>query len=375
MNIGIFTYHSAHNYGAMLQACALRKHLEMRGHYAELIDFHPESLELSNSRRKPIRGARDFAAAMAFRILANPLGRRYRNFERFKEDHMHLGKRYRTVQELVDDPPEYDAYICGSDQIWNTDGGVSPVNFLQFAPTGSLKISYAPSIGTETVQPQHLQTMSDCLSSFSAISVREESARKILGEVLPEPPVLVADPVFLLDRDDWESIAVAPSLKGGYIAFYALESGPELYETVNALSRTHGLPIVVLGKASPRILGINTRLAISSGPAEFLGLLKEASLVVTNSFHGTAFSILFERPFVSIPHRTRNTRIAHLLETCGLTHLDYRSVLANQHSAARLPEPDFTAAKQRLHPLVAASRKYLDEALRVSTERPSSSCK
>ncbi len=209
MKVGILTYHSAHNYGAMLQACGLRSYLESLGHDAELIDYHPESLERANTRRPTVRSIRDLAKRISSLVLARPFKKRYAEFERFKERHIRLGRRYLTADELLRDPPHYDAYICGSDQIWNTDGGASPVNFLQFAPEGSRKISYAPSMGTEVVRPEHLALIARCLADFSAISVREESAKRILDGVLARTPELVVDPVFLMSRKYWESLSMS----------------------------------------------------------------------------------------------------------------------------------------------------------------------
>lgn len=313
MNLGILTYHSAHNYGAILQAYGFQKFLESLGHDARFINFHPDDLEKRNQRRVEVSNIRQTVRRMAFALLSRHFSRRYSRFESFRHEKLKQTKRYRTVAELFADPPDFDAYICGSDQIWNVERGASPVNFLQFVPEGKARISYAPSFGTGTIPPDCEGVISPLLKAFNAISVREESGALIVARIIGKDVPTMIDPVFLISASEWSRILVPPSVSEDFIAFYCLESNRELTHLVSKLRRELKCPAVILGKGAAVFLTGKTITAIDSGPAEFLGWIQRAKCVVTNSFHATAFSILFNKPFMIVPHSTRNTRMENLL--------------------------------------------------------------
>lgn len=364
MKIGIITYHSAHNYGAMLQAYGLQQFLQSLDHDVDLIDYHSEALEYKNRRKQSVRSARDLARCGVNLLLSPYFSKRYASFEEFKASFMKLGRRYTTAEELLTDPPLYDAYICGSDQIWNVNGGISPVNFLQFAPPGRLKISYAPSLGEASIPQRAAAQFPALLEGFSALSVREQSAVKIIDAATGITPECVLDPVFLLERKLWEDVAKTPQSYKPYIAFYALETNPILDKTVQLFAKRLEMPVVVLGKASVYMFTAGLKIRIDSGPREFLGWIRRADLVITNSFHATAFSIIFQRPFISVPHQTRNTRIENLLVTLGLEDRSCRDYLDGSRDAKHALNPDFTRAERKLTEQVVKARDFLIRSLR-----------
>jgi hypothetical protein len=319
MNVGIITYHCAHNYGAMLQAYALCKTLEGKGNEVRFVDFYPMRAELKNKRKLPVRNLRGLIVRGVEMLLYPVFKKRFLNFESFRERYLPVTNvRYKTDAELEKVPPVFDAFICGSDQIWNMEQGGTPAFFLRF-PTGkSKRLAYAASFGRGEVPEQYKEKLADWLKSYDSISVRESSGIDIIKNATGMDVPQVMDPVFLLKITDWSAIAKEAVYKGEYIAFYSLEVSRELSDLVEFISGKFNIPVVVLGKGGRFILKCKSKMAIDSGPAEFLGWFKNARFVITNSFHATAFSLIFNKPFYSVPHSTRNTRLESLLKLVDL---------------------------------------------------------
>lgn len=366
MKIGIITYHSAHNYGAMLQAYALQSTLAKLGHEVEFIHYHPKSVELKNLRRRKIQNIRQLVVRLAVILLGAKFRRRFANFDSFMNQHMQLTRRYESGDELVDNPPRFDAFICGSDQVWNMEQGGDPSFFLQFPVGCAKRIAYAPSFGCGTVPDKYKQKLMEWLGSFDAISVRESSGVGIISEVMAMDVPQVLDPVFLLSSTDWNEVAKEPSYRGKYILFYSLEVSPQLSALLRILSKRLKLPIVILGKGGSFVVGCKTKMAIDSGPAEFLGWFKHASFVVTNSFHATAFSIIYQKPFYTVPHSTRNARLESILKLTGLESRQIGSVeQVRALDAEKILNVDFSVVERGLISEIKKSSDFLRKALDV----------
>lgn len=318
MQIGISTFHNAHNYGAMLQAYGLQEALKDFGFTPFFVDFHPHHLNAQNRKFTPIRNHKDLLKRIVVTLNGRKLAARYNNFEIFKENHLRLSRRYETLEELRADPPQFGSFVCGSDQIWNVQQGVSPHFFLDYAAAGARRISYAPSFGVEEIPQCHEVFIRNLLEKFSAISVRERSGAAIVEKITGKAPEIVLDPVFLPAREKWDEIMKSPSIDEPYLVFYSLEVNPELSTLVGMASKALNIPIVVLGKPGSFIFRNRCLVKIDSGPAEFLGWIANAKALITNSFHATSFSIIFNIPFAVHPHSTRNTRIEHILEVAGM---------------------------------------------------------
>ena len=318
MQVGITTFHNAHNYGAMLQAYGLQEAIRTLGFAPQFVNLHPDSLDAQNRKLTPIQNLSDLLKRLLVILYHHKLSARYINFEAFKKAYLHLGRTYTTIEQLRGDPPIFDRLVCGSDQIWNVEQGVSSYFFLDYAPAKARRISYAPSFGVEDVSQCFDPVIRQLLKGFSAISVREKSGAAIVERITGKTPDVVLDPVFLLPKDEWSKIVKAPTFQGKYIAFYSLEVSRGLSDLVSKASRALKMPIVVLGKPGAYIYRNKCILKIDSGPAEFLGWVANATAVITNSFHATSFAIIFNIPFIVYPHATRNTRIEHILEVAGM---------------------------------------------------------
>lgn len=317
MRISIVTFAGAHNYGAVLQAHALQQVLVDIGHASVFLNFLPPQLEQRNRKVVPIRSLKSFLLNVATIPFRSKLARRYQRFEFFREDYLTKTHRYFSFEEVERRPPEVDLYIVGSDQVWNMEEGGYPVFFLRFLSEEDRKvpvIAYAPSFGTAGIPEQFKDRFVEWAQVYDFLSVRESSGKELAERLLGKPVPQVLDPVFLKSADYWRELAGGRLRARPYIAFYSLEASGRVSDCLLAIARHFKMPVVVLGKPGAFMLRCRSVVAIDAGPLEFLSWLAHAAFVVTNSFHATAFSAIFEVPYATVAHSTRNARMESLLE-------------------------------------------------------------
>ncbi|MCC8136460.1 MAG: polysaccharide pyruvyl transferase family protein [Clostridiales bacterium] len=319
---GMLTFHFANNFGAALQTYALQYTLgTLPDLDVEIIDYRHWFIRFT-----------DFARF--FPIDKNPKGilsglktfpgrvRRIRKFQEFYENYYKLSERCGTSRKLKKLPP-YDYYICGSDQIWNDTVtlGFSPVYFLQFAPEEAAKISYAPSFGSDISDEKKLDRIAEFLKGFQAISVREKAKmNETLAQKLGREPEILVDPTFLPEREHWEKLAGdEPIIKQKYILVYMMQNNEKLYQYARQAKELLGFPVVAISRYGYKANGIIDKVIVDAGPVEFLNLIRHAEFVCTNSFHGLAFSIIFEKKFFEFPSDRFSSRSSNLLH---LFHMD-----------------------------------------------------
>lgn len=332
MKIKTITCHDVYNYGASLQAYALQQYLSSLGHDVQIIDYKPDYMRLHYNFWYVPENSRYYRKAMKsglFRFLLccyfaparfATYGRKLR-FDAFTRKYLRLTKTYFSYQDLVDCPPEADVYIAGSDQIWNCKlpNGKDPAYFLQFGDKGIKRISYAASFAIPTIPEENKLQMHDWLKLFDAISVREKTGINIL-ETLGLKGVEVSDPVFLLSRDAWEVFFSNDrywSKNKKYLLVYDLFlNDSRLEKEAKRLSSKYNLEIISVD-ASRKCPFADKNIS-NAGPKEFVKLIAEAEYVVTNSFHATAFSIIFNKRF-SVYYKYSNiSRISDILNTLGI---------------------------------------------------------
>jgi len=324
MKVGVITFHSANNYGAVLQTWALQKVLKDLGTTPGVINYHPDIIDGLYDPMKLKKGlARELLKLKVYLRNRDSIVR-YNKFRSFLRTRLNLIGDYRTYDELLNARLNLDAYITGSDQVWNPThtGGYDPAYYLEFAQPGSRKISYAASLGTDYIVSKYREPMEKALKSFTAISVRERSVRDAISELSGKPVEVVLDPTLLLKREAYDEIKVKSHYKQPYILVYSIEKNPQLFELANKISVSLGMPIL---QRRP-INGLINQLEpfYTSDAGEFLGHIEGAAYVITNSFHGTVFSILYEKPFVSMLHSHTGSRTEDLLNELGLSsHILY----------------------------------------------------
>lgn len=372
--IGMLTFHWADDYGALLQAYALKRRLEALGGETEVIPYAPVKLtgrywfcpvyaraEGGAIRYKPwgylLR--RNLALGMDFWV-------RRRRMARFRRRYLTAKPPVRRADKIS--LAGYEAVFVGSDQVWNPDITVDLDDaYIGNVPgrEGCRWVSYAASASGHAFTRDEEEKLRRFVGGgFAGISLRERGDARRLEELLGRKVWDVLDPALLVEASHWRELAEPPKDGEGeeYILLYLTEPHEGLMRCARALSARLGKKLVALGQ--PRHLGwagdVNVRAGI--GPEEFVGYLDRAGWVLTNSFHATAFSVLFEKPFLTFRHRQRGIRLEELLEGLGLGSLLVEE--AGEDEALSLWEKaDWAEARRRLEEKRAASQRFIRDCL------------
>lgn len=322
MKIKTITCHDVYNAGASLQAYALQTYLKNLGHDVEIIDYKPPYLSnhysfsaVNPAFDKPFVKQIYLLAKFPERLKAY-YSKRKSNFDAFKNKYMCLTeKQYHTNAELKDDPPIADVYFAGSDQIWNPlfNNGKDPAFYLEFAPKNSVKASYAASFSVESLPADFAEKTKHYLSGFDYISVRESSGINILNTLGFKNCYNVCDPVFLLDTSEWDKLTF-DFLHEDYLLIYDFDNSDKVKYIAEQLANKKNLKIYSVFN-----LSYADKCFYNEGPLGFLSLIKNSKFVISNSFHATAFSIIFNIPFCVINRKENiNTRMKDLLDSLEL---------------------------------------------------------
>ena len=321
MNVSILTFHWTINYGGVLQAYALQEVLKSLNTNPEFIDYHNDNEILNNlSNLQRVRHKYwDIIARLFFRRHKREL-----LTDMFRKNYLNISPiKCNSIRDLIELPTR-DAYIVGSDQVWNPELTSNPSVYLLSFAKSQKKISYAASFGKASIPLKYISVYQNELKKFYSISVREEDGAKLLNKIGINNVSVVLDPVLLLSKNQWCSIASKQVYKKKYILCYYMPSPDNSVTTAIKqislqLSHLTGYSIVNIGKREYEILKFYENNKNDVGPAEFINLFMNSEIVVTNSFHGTAFSIKMNKPFyvpinLSIPDDDRlSNRIECLL--------------------------------------------------------------
>ena len=309
---GIVTFHCVPNYGAALQAYALFQNLKKYYDDVKVIDYCPDCL-LSDYKTFDFSGPK---AIIGSALTAPACVRKKRKFKRFVSERMDLEPWPAADKALH----SYDSVFCGSDQIWNSEitKGIDPMYFADCFPGTVVKASYAASIGKSALSDADCKAMLSLVSRLNRISVREPEAADLIEKLTGNRPEVVVDPTILAGKDLFAPI-VRPLRDRPYVLYYQLaRKDSRALSLAEKIARYKNLDLVGLcGNRAPQI-GKRHDVICDAGPEEFVSLIAGADYVVTDSFHGTVFSLLFHRPFASIPKATRGGRITNLLDIVGL---------------------------------------------------------
>lgn len=377
--IGIVTILKVDNYGAELQAFATQEVMNLMGYDAEIIDyiFYKNSLHKKEKWSAPFYPyplqdrIKEWAICLKSMasgfFLSSEEKERKRNFELFHKTFTRLSsKQYRSYSELYNNPPIYDVYCVGSDQVWNPRcyTNLNPY-FLTFAPQSARTFSYASSFGVSELPPDSKASYKNGLNNLTNISVRENDGITLVNELTGRTASNVADPTLLLNGNDWAKVEKAvPGITEGYILVYELHPLSKIMDLARDIARTKGLYIVRICKNKyDRIHDKMVRNIVNAGPSEFIYLFRHASVIVTNSFHGTAFSINFRKDFYCVLSckLKNNSRQLNLLSLCGLTD---RVVYDTEDNPGieKLPI-DYTYAANKLMSFIDESMNYIRRAI------------
>lgn len=372
--IATITFHSSYNYGSNLQAYALQEFIKKISN--EEIQY--DILNLRIDKQKEMY-KNDFEKKTLKSIIKRILFIRYKkvfkqktlNFEKFINSKLNITKEYSSAKELSNANLEYDYFISGSDQLWN----INAIDFdwsyyLEFVDKGT-KISYSASFGPKKIQWNHeiKERVKKNLLSYDMLSVREQGSYLNVKELTNKEPLIHVDPTLLLTNDEWNKIIdETPVYKGDYIFLYDLNGNKNIMDLAKKLSKELDLPIVIskyMGFSNHYLY--NFKKIYKCGPLEFLNLIKNAKLVLSSSFHGNVFAVLFHKHFFAI-NGDKDLRINNLLTKFNLENRTINSENIHEKSKIAFEKIDFKNAEKILDGERKKSKEYLMKALNFKEE-------
>ncbi len=370
MKIGVITFHNVTNYGAMLQALASQENLKKMGYDAEIIDYTPADVisiyqpfsfykyKKWWNKSKPLA----LRAVVSDLVYFKSINKKNKAFSDFGSRYYNLSpKNYKKQEELKKDALEYDVCITGSDQVWNPDitYGFDSAYFLDFGKKNMVRASYAASIGRDSYSEEEQEQLKGLLKSFDSISMREETAAEIIAPFSPVEPCVAIDPTLLLSAQDWKKLFnISDEPKEEYIFVYTLMDNPELNKYVEMLSEKTGLPVKTINKR--KVYKNETKSFPGADPEKFVGLIANARYVVTNSFHGTAFSVNLSKDFITFKSSRRNSRITDLLGKLGISE---RAVAQCEDKLLDLPQINYDDVQEKLQNERDKANEYIKSVI------------
>lgn len=321
MKVGIITFHFVNNFGGALQAYSLKTACESLGVEAHLIDYRQWFICFTDGVRMfPIcKNPKVFASGL--RTFYKRVGRR-RKFKSFSHKYLSLSKKYSCSKAIEMNPPGYDVYICGSDQIWNPiiTCGISRAYFLTFEKNVKKKIAYAPSFGSSEIPTRVSRSIGQYVKQLGAVSVREREGADIVERLTGIRPVQLIDPSFLIPTEKWNELADKSQYEppyDKYILVYIMQADNTVYEYARRIKEKYNIPVIEIGRYGYKAPFVD-KCVVDLGPIEFINLFKKATHVCTNSYHGIIFSIIFEKKLCIIPCKRFKSRINNLLDLTGI---------------------------------------------------------
>lgn len=381
--IGIVVCYHIRNYGSVLQSYATQRIIDKMGlendciNYKRKFSIHQFFINLTRLGNKElVKGKINGLKIKLYSKLKKNEQSQYiydknKKFEEFIQKNFHLSKEYRGYKELEKSYQDFNIFLLGSDQVWN------PVNLgnryysFDFVPDSTYKIAYAPSFGVSQIPAKHRKATAAFLERFDKISVREESGKEIIKELIGKDVPVVVDPTLLFQGKDWDEVVVPKMIQEDYIFCYFLGNSKEKREMVKELKRKTNLKIVALPFLDEIIqedIEMSDYNNILAGPSEFISLIKHAKYICTDSFHGTVFSIIYQKQFLAFRRYmsndkgSTNGRIDSLLGHLGLTERIINSKVDDLDR--RMEEKiDYGKVNQKLNQLRQESLGYLKDAL------------
>lgn len=376
--VSILSFPRYFNYGTFLQLYAMQSTVAGLGYQPELIDYDPyndsgnkdssRSLFLNALRKLParVRGLVSGASGDTFTVDKRQQRQR---FEDFLNSQLHLGERtYFSAEELERDPPAADAVIVGSDQVWHPIGHCKDAAyFLSFVPREK-RIAYAPSFGVSEVPKDTREWLAERISQIPNLSIREQAGAGIIKSLTGREARVVLDPAYLLRPAQWREFAGEQrQISPHYLLCYFLESDAYMRSAALRIAAERGLkPVMIPVHPADHRAADEFQKLVNVGPREFVGLIRDADYICTDSFHGTSFAILFNRQFLTFrrydnPAQSANhSRLDSILKATGL-----QNRLADKENCHLVSRSDtsFDQAASQIRELRSASMAFLRNAI------------
>ncbi|HGO5294086.1 polysaccharide pyruvyl transferase family protein [Photobacterium damselae subsp. damselae] len=371
MKIGILTFHRAHNYGAVLQAYAMKYNYSAYGD-TELIDYWPDyhgvdydlfDKRFLNENISFMQRIKFFKSSIKRLMLAPIRLERHRKFKDFIDTHF-INSSDKVIADSKSLPKDFDIYVYGSDQIWRvydmTNYPKPDLTYLgKNIPKGVRTIAYAASMGKVNYETLEDKEVSNLLIKFDYLGVRERSLMEAISSIHSINVQQVLDPTFLVPKKHWEKmISDVPRVcEEPYLLFYSLINSVESRKLANRICKEKGLKLIEINGFETFSGHFDSQLIQSAGPIDFLKLIYDAEYVVSTSFHGVVFSILFEKNFFACGMGDHVARVSSLLE---ILDLEERLV---ESSTTKINSVDYSHSRIILNSLIDDSKLFIKKSV------------
>lgn len=369
--IALMTWYTYYNYGTVLQAVSLYKIIKQLGYNVDIINYMPKKNRPYSCEKVYYTLLKKMSEKL--KVMLNPsivTKERKHLYSDFLLNNITLTNICRSFPELYALNEKYDAFVCGSDQIW------SPLDyddkyFLKFVDEEQKMVAYAPSMGTNKIDNEYLKVkLSQNIKRFVNLSVRERDGVELIKHITGKEAKIVLDPTFLMSKDNWnnfidDNVEVISDKK--YIICYFLGKNEKYSKYVSELSKKTGIPYYVIPVKKNQFKNPN-KVPFEIGPKEFVSLIKNACYVCTDSFHGMAFSIIYNVPFTAFKRfsdkdsNNQNSRLINLLETLNLT--ERLIPISRKYDFSEFEKCDFEFANNILEKMREESMLYLEQSLK-----------
>ena len=324
--ISILTFHKSINYGSVLQSWALSRVISKR-FVVEIIDYEPQNYEFLYANYRQWNSWNNIKYNLKRMPLSSALNNQRQRFKKFRDEQLPLSRKKYNYNNGCDIKEEYKGIVVGSDQVWNIRAkDCDPIFFLPFNYSGN-KVSYACSINDTDYTEKNLPSnLASEICDFDFISIREESGKNKLEQFIAKQKKVytLLDPTLLCNSSEYDSLLNDRIVDGKYIFLYNVWTSEAGIQAAKFLSEKLNMPVYTIMTAS-NVKEINLLKksgilvdTVRTSPSDFLNFFKYASYIVTESFHGTAFSLIFEKPFVCVSNRTNDERLNNILTLVGL---------------------------------------------------------
>ena len=360
MKIGILTFHRAVNYGACLQAFALKGFLENKGYEVDIIDYRSNYIE--GIYNNPLLKGTRIKTKIKNIITWSAQKKRNQKFKEFVRTYLKCSEENSlyTKDQLKEAEKKYDKIIVGSDQVWNTlCTGNDTVYYLDFIEDNSKKFSYAASFGIVNNEYYELENLKKLLKEFNKISVREKKGADILEKMTGIKAPICLDPTFLMSRKDWIN-KIDKINRKNYVLVYSLSMPKSIVDYAEKLAKQKNMDVIYF--TLNNLFSIKEKRVINGSPMEFLSYFENADYVITNSFHGTAFSLIFNKNFTIFKNANKNHDNSRLENILSLVNLENRMINEGEEKFFE-EEINYKIVNDILNKKVDESKKYIDEIL------------
>ncbi len=360
--IGILTYHACFNYGACLQAYALQQSIMKIQPDCEIIDYQSTTLRnICDVFSKRPDNKKEVIKNITRLPYKKQLDRRQKMFEDFINNELIISKRCTTESDVEKQAEEYECIVCGSDQTWNLEPSIrycNEVYYLNFTKK-QRRVTYATSFGqwVEKISDREADIL-PWIKEFDMLSMREESGVSYLRSKGFECEH-VLDPTLLLNAEEYNKICEMPDLDKPYVLMFSWNCAKEVINVAKEAAKQLNCEVINI-VAPPRALFSGVPRKLDVGPKQFLGLVKNAEFVVTNSFHGTVFSSLYNKQFASVISGSVDKRRQSLMKQLGLEN---NLIKPEEFNLSEIAKTDFDIVNKNIENIKKGSLEYLSKAI------------